>query len=78
MNIKCLGQKKEKLRTKKFFVNLHYMPLHLNHFFKKKGFKLGQFPVSENYGKNSISIPIFFDLKQKKIIEIYRLIKSFY
>lgn len=62
----------------KFFVNLHYMPLHLSKYFKKKGFKKGQFPVSENYANNSISIPIYFDINRKNILDICKLIKSFF
>ena len=54
------------------------MPLHLNPFFKNRGFKNGQFPVSEKYGKSSISIPIFSDLSKKKVEEICNLVKSFF
>ena len=30
---------------------------------KKLGFKKGDFPVAENYGKRAISLPLYFDLK---------------
>ena len=68
----------KKLRSRNFFVNLHYMPLHLSSFFKKKGFRLGQFPVAESYGKSSLSLPIFFDLKKKTIMKLCRLISDFF
>ena len=68
----------QKFRSKNFFVNLHYMPLHLNPFFKKRGFKRGQFPVAEKYATNSISIPIFTNLQKKNIDKICNLIKSFF
>ena len=67
-----------KLRSKNIYVNLHYMPIHCSPYFKKKGFKLNQFPVSENYSLSSMSIPIYFDLKIKKIIQITNLIKNFF
>ena len=46
-------------------VNLHYKPIHLNPYYKKLGFKKGDFPVAENYGKRAISLPLYFDLKKK-------------
>ena len=67
-----------KLRSKNIYVNLHYMPIHCSPYFKKKGFKFNQFPVSENYSLSSMSIPIYFDLKIKKIIQITNLIKNFF
>ncbi len=68
----------KKLRSKSIYVNLHYMPIHCSPYFKKKGFKLNQFPVSENYSLRSMSIPIYFDLKMKKVIQISNLIKNFF
>ena len=67
----------KKLRKKKFFVNLHYMPLHTNPFFLKRGFKKKQFPVSEKYGNCSLSLPVYPDLQVKKVTEICKLLKSF-
>ncbi len=67
----------KKLRKKKFFINLHYMPLHTNPFFLKKGFKKKQFPVSEKYGNCSLSLPVYPDLQVKKVTEICKLLKSF-
>ena len=40
--------------------------------------KLNQFPVSESYSLKSMSIPIYFDLKIKKVIQISNLIKNFF
>ena len=67
-----------KLRSKNIYVNLHYMPLHCSPYFKKKGFKLNQFPISENYSSCAISLPIYFDLNIKKVIQISNLIKKFF
>ena len=54
------------------------MPLHLSQYFKNQGFKKNQFPVSEKYGKTSISIPVYFDLKRKDILKFCKLISSFF
>ena len=53
-------------------INLHYLPVHLQPFYKSFGFKKGSFPVSENYSKRAISLPIYPGLKekeQKKIVK---------
>tara|TARA_B100001059_G_scaffold88128_1_gene86630 strand:+ start:14541 stop:15701 length:1161 start_codon:yes stop_codon:yes gene_type:complete len=67
-----------KLRSANFFVNLHYMPMHINPFFKKKGFKKKQFPVAEKYGECSLSLPVYYGIPIKKILQICRKIKSFF
>ena len=68
----------EKFRRNNFFINLHYMPLHLGNYFLKLGFKVGQFPISENYSKKSFSIPIYFDLKKKEMERVVNLIKEMF
>lgn len=63
------------LRKKGVLVNLHYKPIHLNPFYKKFGFKEGDFPVAEKYGRHAISLPLYVDLTiqdQKKIIKILK------
>ena len=66
------------LRSKNIFVNLHYLPIHLQPFYRKFGFKKNQFPVAEEYGKTAISIPIYPNLKRKEQFKIINLIKSFF
>ena len=63
-------------------VMLHYSPVHLQPFYKKKGFKIGDFPVSENYAKRAFSIPNFPKLKlvdQKNVIKkVFKILKIYY
>lgn len=47
------------LRKNGIFASLHYIPIHLHPFYQKLGFRIGDFPNSENYYKNCISIPIY-------------------
>ena len=65
------------LRSKNVFVNLHYLPIHLQPFYKKFGFKKKQFPEAEVYSESSISIPIYPNLEKKDQIRVINLIKSF-
>ncbi len=66
------------LRSANFFVNLHYMPMHLYPYFKKKGFKKRQFPVAEKYGECSLSLPVYYGIPAKKIFQICKKIKTFF
>lgn len=66
------------LRKNNIFVNLHYMPLHLNPFYRKFGYKKGNFPNSEDYGKKALSIPIFPDLKKNDQFKVINLLKKFF
>lgn len=47
-------------------VNLHYIPVHLQPFYRKYGFSDGDFPNSESYYAEAISIPLFFNLTDEQ------------
>jgi len=62
----------EQLRTKGIGVNVHYIPVHLQPYYRDLGFKSGDYPRSEDYYSRAISIPIFSamsDDDQSKVIE---------
>lgn len=59
------------LRKKGVGVNLHYIPVHTQPWYQKLGFKMGQFPKTEQYYREAITIPIYPDLtetQQNKIV----------
>lgn len=63
----------EYLRTKGIGVQLHYLPVHLHPYYRKLGFKEGDFPEAERYATNAISLPIYPGLKdaeQMKVIDV--------
>ena len=64
------------LRNKGIMINLHYLPVHLQPFYKKFGFKNGSFPVSENYAKQAISLPIYPGLTKVEQIKIVKILKK--
>ena len=66
------------LRSKNMFVNLHYLPIHLQPFYRKFGFKKNQFPITEEYAETAISIPIYPNLERKEQIKIINYIKLFF
>ncbi|WP_380056221.1 UDP-4-amino-4,6-dideoxy-N-acetyl-beta-L-altrosamine transaminase [Falsihalocynthiibacter sp. SS001] len=52
----------ERLRAAGIGVNVHYIPVHTQPFWRARGFDWGDYPVAENYYKNAISIPLYFGL----------------
>lgn len=53
------GQVFAALREAGIGVNLHYIPVHTQPYFQAMGFSKGQFPESERYYDEAISLPIF-------------------
>lgn len=53
-----------KLRELGIGVNVHYMPVHLQPFYRTRGFKRGDFPASEIYYDRAISIPLYATLTE--------------
>jgi UDP-4-amino-4,6-dideoxy-N-acetyl-beta-L-altrosamine transaminase len=49
----------QRLRAAGVGVNVHYIPIHTQPFYERRGFKRGDFPASERYYGRAISIPLF-------------------
>lgn len=47
------------LRERGIGVNLHYIPVHTQPYYQNMGFKQGDFPESERYYQEAISLPMF-------------------
>ena len=47
------------LRTAGLGVNVHYIPVHTQPYYRDLGFSLGDFPQSESYYNSAISLPMF-------------------
>ena len=54
----------EALRTAGIGVNVHYIPVHTQPYYQQLGFKQGDFPESESYYQEAISLPLYYDLTQ--------------
>ncbi len=52
----------EALRRENIGVNLHYIPVHTQPFYRQLGFRKGDFPEAERYYSQTISLPMFADL----------------
>jgi len=58
------------LRENGIGVNLHYIPVHLQPYYQKMGFKRGDFPHAESYYSNAISLPMFHGLTHEEQDEV--------
>ena len=47
------------LRESGIGVNVHYIPVHIQPYYKALGFEVGNFPVSEAYYEEAISLPMY-------------------
>ena len=66
-----------KLKEKNIHLQVHYTPIHTQPFYKKKfGFKKKAFPNSLKFYEKSVSLPIYYGLKDKEIYKIIKYIKK--
>lgn len=66
----------EKMRSRNIGVQLHYEPIHLNPYYRDKGFKEGQLPNAEKYAEISMSLPIYEELDEKTVDYICKELKT--
>jgi UDP-4-amino-4,6-dideoxy-N-acetyl-beta-L-altrosamine transaminase len=66
----------EKLKNSGIGVNIHYIPVHMQPYFKNMGFCNGDFLNSEQYYKEAISLPIYPGLSEKEQEFIVETLKS--
>ena len=63
----------EELRAAQIGVNLHYIPIHTQPYYRNLGFADGDFPAAEDYYSRAISIPVFHgmtDAQQDRVVEV--------
>ena len=62
----------EALRERGIGVNLHYMPVHLQPYYRALGFRCGQFPEAEAHGLEAITLPLYPTLTDTAQDEVVR------
>jgi dTDP-4-amino-4,6-dideoxygalactose transaminase len=61
------------LRAANIGVNVHYIPIHTQPYYRRMGFAAGMFPEAERYYAEAISLPMFAGLteeQQDRVIEV--------
>jgi UDP-4-amino-4,6-dideoxy-N-acetyl-beta-L-altrosamine transaminase len=63
----------EGLRAAGIGVQLHYIPVHLQPYYRRLGFAEGDFPEAEGYARNAISLPLYPGLQeheQERVVQV--------
>jgi len=67
----------EELQKRGLGVQVHYLPLHLQLFYRKKfGYKKGDFPIAEKYYQRAITLPLFPKMTDKEINKVIEVVKK--
>jgi len=65
------------LRDKNIGVNVHYLPVHLHPYYRKKfGYKKGDYPKAENYYERAITLPVFPRISDENVEYIIEAVKQ--
>ncbi|MBV7298619.1 UDP-4-amino-4,6-dideoxy-N-acetyl-beta-L-altrosamine transaminase [Enterovibrio paralichthyis] len=62
------------LRGNGIGVNLHYIPVHTQPYYQELGFNNGDFPESERYYSDAISLPMFHGMTTEQQDEVVRVL----
>jgi UDP-4-amino-4,6-dideoxy-N-acetyl-beta-L-altrosamine transaminase len=64
------------LRDEGIGVNVHYIPVHLQPYYRDMGFKAGDFPEAEKYYSEAISLPIYPTLTEENQIKVVEALRA--
>ncbi len=56
----------DELKRNGIYPNVHYIPIHLQPYYAKMGFKPGDFPMAEKYYQEALSLPMYYGLKDSE------------
>jgi UDP-4-amino-4,6-dideoxy-N-acetyl-beta-L-altrosamine transaminase len=62
------------LRAAGIGVNVHYIPVHLQPYYRRLGFSAGQFPVAERYYSRALTIPLYATLTESDQDHVVRVL----
>lgn len=65
-----------RMRDRDIVLNLHYIPVHTQPYYQKLGFQKGDFPVSEKYYEEAITLPLYYDLTDEQQDEVIEALKE--
>ena len=81
INFKKLKKSRQKLmeilERNKIYCQVHYIPIVMHPFYKKKGFLIKNFPSSKNYYESCLSIPCYYSLKKSEQNFVIKIILDF-
>lgn len=66
------------LRAHHIFAQVHYIPVHLQPYYRQLGWKKGDFPVAEKYYQHCLSLPMYPSLTAEEQAYVIDKIKDFF
>ena len=66
----------DKLREKGLFLQIHYIPVHTQPYYKDMGYNWGDYPAAEAYYNAEISLPLFPTLTDNDVHKIVQIFKD--
>lgn len=66
----------DELRKRGIGVNVHYLPVHLQPYYRNLGFAPGQFPEAEAHGASAITLPLFPGMTEQQQDEVIRAVQE--
>ncbi|WP_448530296.1 UDP-4-amino-4,6-dideoxy-N-acetyl-beta-L-altrosamine transaminase [Raineya sp.] len=66
------------LKTHQIFCQVHYIPVHLQPYYKNLGYKKGDFPIVEKYYEKCLSLPMYPTLSASEQDFVIEKIKAFF
>lgn len=65
-----------RLRQAGIGVNVHYIPIHLQPYYRRLGFKPGDFPVAERYYARALTLPLYPDLTEAQQDQVVAALRA--
>jgi len=67
----------EELRQRGIGTSVHFIPLHLHPYYQKNwGYRLGEFPVAEDYFDRCISLPIYPSMTDEDVNQVVEALQD--
>jgi UDP-4-keto-6-deoxy-N-acetylglucosamine 4-aminotransferase len=80
LDFERIGKTKEQIfaamKERGVVLNLHYIPVHLQPYYENLGFERGDFPHSEAYYEEALTLPLYYDLTNEQQDEVVAALRE--
>jgi dTDP-4-amino-4,6-dideoxygalactose transaminase len=60
----------ESMRSEGIGIGVHYWPLHMTTLYRSYGYKEGDFPIAEDIGRRTVSLPLFNAMQADDVVRV--------
>lgn len=68
----------DRLRQSGINVNVHYIPVHTQPYYRQKGFQFGDFPQAEHYYSEALTLPLYTSLSENDQDYVIREVRNLF